>query len=73
MLLTGHKTRAIFDRYYIVNEQELLSAGDQQTPAQDEAVARARRGWRNGATRHVVAPRADRLRCGNHGTVGSLR
>ena len=29
MLLTGHKTRAIFDRYNIINEQELLDAGDQ--------------------------------------------
>ena len=29
MLLTGHKSRAIFDRYHIVNEQELLVAGDQ--------------------------------------------
>ena len=28
MLLTGHKTRAIFDRYNIINEQELLEAGD---------------------------------------------
>ena len=27
MLLTGHKTRAIFDRYNIINEQELLEAG----------------------------------------------
>ena len=27
-LLTGHKTRAIFDRYNIINEQELLEAGD---------------------------------------------
>ena len=27
--LTGHKTRAIFDRYNIINEQELLEAGDQ--------------------------------------------
>ena len=29
MLLTGHKSRAIFDRYNIINEQEPLDAGDQ--------------------------------------------
>ena len=29
MLLTGHKTRAIFDRDNILNEDELLEAGDQ--------------------------------------------
>ena len=29
MLLTGHKSRAIFDRYNIIHEQELLEAGDQ--------------------------------------------
>lgn len=28
MLLAGPKTRAAFDRYKIVNEQELLSAGE---------------------------------------------
>ena len=31
MLLTGHNTRAVFDRYNIVNEQGLLTAG--QRPA----------------------------------------
>lgn len=30
MLLTGHKTRAVFDRDNIVNEQELLTAGQRR-------------------------------------------
>ena len=29
MLLIGHKSRPIFDRYHLIHEQELLEAGDQ--------------------------------------------
>ena len=29
MLLTGHKSRPLFDRYNIIHEQELLDVGDQ--------------------------------------------
>ena len=36
MLLTGHKTRAIFNRYHIVNEQELHVAGEDARDAASE-------------------------------------
>ena len=47
MLLTGHKSRAIFDRYNIIHEQELLDAGDQLPPRRQStgrpAISRNRR------------------------------
>ena len=45
MLLTGHKSRAIFDRYNIIHEQELRDAGDQLVAylAQQAQAAPARR------------------------------
>ncbi len=47
MLLTGHKSRAIFDRYNIINEQELLDAGDQLVAyLAQQAQAVPACGWR---------------------------
>ena len=56
MLLTGHKSRAIFDRYNIINEQELLDAGDQLVAylAQQAQAAPA------GRRLHPVGPAAPR-------------
>ena len=56
MLLTGHKSRAIFDRYNIINEQELLDAGDQLVEylAQQAQAGPARR------RPHAAGPAAPR-------------
>ena len=56
MLLTGHKSRAIFDRYNIINEQELLDAGDQLVAylAQQAQAVPARR------RPHAASPAAPR-------------
>ena len=58
MLLTGHKSRAIFDRYNIINEQELLDAGDQLVAylAQQAQAGPARR------RPHAARPAAPPLR-----------
>ena len=56
MLLTGHKSRAIFDRYNIIHEQELLDADDQLVAylAQQAQSVPARR------RPHAVGPAAPR-------------
>ena len=62
MLLTGHKSRAIFDRYNIIHEQELLEAGDQLVAyLVQQAQAQAPRGRTHpiGAT----APRRPSASC----------
>ena len=56
MLLTGHKSRAIFDRYNIVNEQELLDAGDQLVAYLAQPVPARRR-------THTVSPAAPSTSC----------
>ena len=43
MLLTSHKTRAIFDRYNIINEQELLEASAPRPRAPDRRRCHAHR------------------------------
>ena len=59
MLLTGHKSRAIFDRYNIINEQELLDAGDQLVEylaQQAQAVPARRRPHPAGTAAPRTAP-----------------
>ena len=59
MLLTGHKSRAIFDRYNIINEQELLDAGDQLVAylaQQAQAVPARRRHPAGPAAPHTASP-----------------
>ena len=57
MLLTGHKSRAIFDRYHIIHEQELLDAGDQLVAyLAQQAQAPRRRSHAAGAAAPRTAP-----------------
>ena len=68
MLLTGHKTRAIFDRYNIINEQELLEAGDQLVAYLAQHAQATPRGAR---TRPARAPRRPSASCDAHRVRGA--
>ena len=61
MLLTGHKTRAIFDRYNIINEQELLEAGDQLVEYLAQQARTTPRGRAHPA--RTAAPRSPSALC----------
>ena len=56
MLLTGHKSRAIFDRYNIINEQELLEAGDQLVAYLEQHAQATPRGGRPHPARTAAPP-----------------
>ena len=80
MLLTGHKSRAIFDRYNIINEQELLDAGDQLVAylAQQAQAVPARRRPHRGrrrrpAHRITPPPRTTHHRIRAHGPLAPAR
>ena len=75
MLLTGHKSRAIFDRYNIIHEQELLDAGDQLVAYLAQPVPARRRPPRGRprrpAPRPGPPPRATRHRVRMRGPPGT--
>ena len=80
MLLTGHKSRAIFDRYNIIHEQELLEAGDQfvaylaqqaQTPRRHSHPAGTAAPLASHPTRSRVGATSTRLE--EHGGVDAVK
>ena len=67
MLLTGHKSRAIFDRYNIIHEQKPLDAGDQLVAylaQQVQVVPARRRPHPAGTAAPRPAPSLRLVRCG---------
>ena len=66
MLLTGHKSRAIFDRYNIINEQELLEAGDQLVAYLAQHAQATPRGGRAHPARTAAPGRTRPAHCEAH-------
>ena len=80
MLLTGHKSRAIFDRYNIIHEQELLDAGDQLVEYLAQQVQTPRRHSPPAGTAIPLASHPTRSRVGatstrleEHGGVDAVK
>ena len=80
MLLTGHKSRAIFDRYNIIHEQELLEAGDQFVAYLAQQVQTPRRHSHPAGTAIPLASHPTRSRVGatstrleEHGGVDAVK
>ena len=60
-LLTGHKSRAIFDRYNIIHEQGLLEAGDQLVAYLEQQAQATLRGGRPHVAGNRTVSRSARL------------
>ena len=69
MRLTGHKSRAIFDRDNIINEQELLGAGDQLVASLAQHAQATLRGGRPHPTRTAAPRTTPPLRLVRRGTA----
>ena len=69
MLLTGHKSRAIFDRYNIIHEQELLDAGGQLVEYLTQHAQATPRGGRPHPAGTAAPRTAPPLRLVRRGTV----
>ena len=69
MRLIGHKSRAIFDRYNIINEQELLEAGDQLVAYLAQHAQATPRGGRPHPARTAAPRTAPPLRLVRRGTA----
>ena len=69
MRLTGHKSRAIFDRDHIIHEQELLGAGDQLVASLAQHAQATPRGGRPHPTRTAAPRTTPPLRLVRRGTA----